>query len=37
MLLKRSDIMKFNDNKNNNDDFLFILRNKLCNLKCQSK
>ena len=34
---KRSDIMKFNDNKNNNDDFLFILRNKLCNSKCQSK
>ena len=29
--------MKFDDNKNNNDNFLFILRNKFCNLKCQSK
>ena len=35
--LKRSDIIKFDDNENNNDDFLFILRNKLRNLKCQSK
>ena len=29
--------MKSDDNENNNDDFLFILRNKFCNLKCQSK
>ena len=35
--LKRSDIMKLNDSENNNDDFLFILWNKFCNLKCQSK
>ena len=35
--LKKFDIMKFNDNENNNNDFLFILRNKLCNSKCQSK
>ena len=35
--LKRSDIMKFDDNENNNDDFLFILQNKLRNSKCQSK
>ena len=34
---KKSDIIKFDDNKNNNDDFLFILRNKLRNLKYQSK
>ena len=34
---KKFDIMKFDDNENNNHDFLFILRNKLCNLKCQSK
>ena len=34
---KRSDIMKFDNNKNNNDDFLFILRNKLYNSKCQLK
>ena len=31
------DIIKFNDNKNNNDDFLFILRNKFYNSKYQSK
>ena len=31
--LKRSDIIKFDDNENNNDDFLFILRNKFRNLK----
>ena len=35
--LKRSDIMKFDDNENNNDDFLFILRNKFRNSKCQLK
>ena len=35
--LKRSDIMKFDNNENNNDDFLFILRNKFRNSKCQSK
>ena len=35
--LKRSDIIKFDNNENNNDNFLFILRNKLCNSKCQSK
>ena len=34
---RRFDIMKFDDNENNNDDFLFILRNKLRNSKCQSK
>ena len=34
---KRSDIIKFDDNENNNDDFLFILRNKFCNSKCQLK
>ena len=37
MSLQRFDIIKFNDNKNNNDDFLFILRNKFRNSKCQSK
>ena len=35
--LKKFDIMKFNDSENNNDDFLFILQNKLCNSKYQSK
>ena len=35
--LKKSDIMKFDDNKNNNNNFLFILRHKFCNSKCQSK
>ena len=34
---RRSDIIKFDDNENNNDDFLFILRNKFRNSKCQSK
>ena len=29
--------MKLNNSKKNNDYFLFILRNKLCNQKCQSK
>ena len=29
--------MKLNDNENNNDDFLFILRHKFCNSKYQSK
>ena len=28
---RRSDIIKFDDNENNNDDFLFILRNKFRN------
>ena len=37
MSSKRLDIMKFNDNENNNDDFLFILRNKFYNSKCQLK
>ena len=32
--LKRFNIIKFDDNKNNNNDFLFILRNKFYNLKC---
>ena len=36
-LSRRFDIIKFDDNKNNNNDFLFILRNKLRNSKCQSK
>ena len=35
--LKKSDIIKFDDNENNNDDFLFILRYKFCNSKYQSK
>ena len=35
--LRKSDIMKFDDNENNNDNFLFILRNKFCNSKCQLK
>ena len=34
---KRSDIIKFDGNENNNDNFLFILRNKFRNSKCQSK
>ena len=34
---KKFDIMKFNDNKSNNNDFLFILQNKFYNSKCQSK
>ena len=29
--------MKFDDNENNNDDFLFTLRNKFYNTKCQLK
>ena len=29
--------MKFDNNENNNNDFLFILRNKFYNLKCQLK
>ncbi len=33
-LLRRSDIMKLNDSKKNNDFFLFTLQNKLCNQKC---
>ena len=36
-LFKKSDIIKFDDNENNNDDFLFILRNKFYNSKFQSK
>ena len=35
--LRKSDIIKFDNNKNNNDDFLFILRNKFYNSKCQLK
>ena len=34
---RRPDIIKFDDNKNNNNDFLFILRNKFYNSKYQSK
>ncbi len=34
---KRLDIMKLNDNEKNNNYFLSILWNKLCNQKCQSK
>ena len=34
---RRSDIIKFDDNENNNNDFLFILWNKFRNSKCQSK
>ena len=34
---KRFDIIKLDDNENNNDNFLFILRYKLRNSKCQSK
>ena len=33
--LKRSDIIKPNNNENNNDNFLFILLNKLRNQKYQ--
>jgi len=29
--------MKLNDSEKNNDYFLFILQNKLCNQKCQSE
>ena len=35
--LRRFDIIKFDDSENNNNNFLFILRNKFCNSKCQSK
>ena len=34
---RKLDIIKFNDNENNNDNFLFILRNKFYNSKCQLK
>ncbi len=34
---RRLDIMKLNDSKKNNDYFLFTLRNKLHNQKCQSE
>jgi len=37
MLSRRSNIIKFNSNKNNNNNFLSILRNKFCNSKYQSK
>ena len=36
-MLKKSNIIKFNSSKNNNNNFLSILRNKLCNSKYQSK
>ena len=36
-LSRRFNIMKLDDSENNNDDFLFILRHKFCNSKCQSK
>jgi len=36
-LLRRFDIIKFNSSKNNNNNFLSILRNKLCNSKYQLK
>ena len=35
--IKRFDIIKSNDSEKNNDDFLFILRNKLRNQKYQSE
>ena len=35
--LKKLNIIKFDDNENNNDNFLFILRNKFRNSKCQLK
>jgi len=35
--LRRSDIMKLNDSKKNNDYFLFTLQNKLYNQKYQFK
>ncbi len=35
--LRRLNIMKLNDSKKNNDYFLFTLRNKLRNQKCQSE
>ncbi len=35
--LRRSDIMKSNDSKKNNDYFLSTLQNKLHNQKCQSE
>ena len=34
---KRFDNIKFDDNENNNNNFLFILRNKFYNLKYQLK
>ena len=34
---RKFDIIKFNNNENNINDFLFILRNKFYNSKCQSK
>ena len=34
-LSKKFDFMKSNDNKNNNDNFVFILRNKFRNQKYQ--
>jgi len=36
-LLRRFNIIKLNSSKNNNNNFLFILRNKFCNLKYQLK
>ncbi len=35
--LRRFNIMKLNDSEKNNDYFLSILQNKLCNQKCQSE
>jgi len=37
ILLRRSNIIKFDNSKNNNNNFLSILRNKFCNPKYQSK
>ncbi len=37
VLSRRLDIMKLNDSEKNNDYFLFTLRNKLRNQKCQSE
>ena len=37
MSLKRFNIIKFNDNKNNDNNSLFILRNKFYTLKYQLK
>ena len=35
--LRRFNIMKLNDSEKNNDYFLSILQNQLCNQKCQSE
>ena len=35
--LKKFDIIKFDEDENNNNNFLFILRHKFCNSKYQLK